>query len=392
MEKSLRTVAFIPVRGGSKGIPHKNIKPFCGKPLVYWTVAAAAKCEEIEKVFVSTDDSLIKKTVEEFGFPNVVVIDRSVESASDTATTESAMLEFANLFSFSHVVLLQATSPLIESQDIYQSLTQWKASKADSLVSVVRQKRFIWGESDHFALPLNYTPSQRPRRQDWNGYLVENGAIYITSRDLLLTTRCRISGNVAMYEMPEDTYFELDGITDWEVAEKLKLLRLKDALSLEEVIPEINLLISDVDGVLTDAGMYYSTSGDELKKFNTRDGKGIELLKNTGVKVMLLTAEDIEVVRARAEKLNVDYLFMGVKNKDTFLKQFFMDNPEYHYQKTAYIGDDVNDLESLKQVALSASPYDAHPTVRSFVQYICERRGGQGCVRELCDLIISYKE
>src|SRR5690606_14889706 len=119
------------------------------------------------------------------------------------------------------------------------------------------------------------------------------GAFYITGRNQLLSSKCRISGKIALYEMSEDTYFELDEPSDWVIAEKLKDMKLKSHADRDTRWSSLNLFISDVDGVLTDAGMYYSTDGQELKKFNTRDGKGIELLRRAGIKVMFLTAENI---------------------------------------------------------------------------------------------------
>ena len=118
-------VAFIPVRGGSKSIPLKNIKPICGKPLVYWTVKAACGCKYIDKVYVATDSDKIKETVESFKagieaelFKKVEVIGRSAESASDIASTEFAMLEFAGNYDFDNIVLVQATSPLLQADDL----------------------------------------------------------------------------------------------------------------------------------------------------------------------------------------------------------------------------------------------------------------------------------
>lgn len=381
-ERFDRTVALIPVRGGSKGIPRKNVRLFAGKPLVYWAVKAASDCEEIDQIFVATDDEEIRRIVDSFGLPRVQVVDRSPESSSDTASTEMVMLEVANRYLFETMVLIQATSPLIEEQHLTEGIRKYFQTGADSLLSVVRQKRFVWQETADGAVPVNYNPASRPRRQDWDGMLVENGAFYVTSRERLLATGVRISGRTALYEMPESTYFEIDDPTDWVIAEHLKqkrppFRRLKD----------VKLLITDVDGVLTDAGMYYANNGDELKKFNTRDGKGIELLRAHGVQVMFLTSENIELVRRRGEKVQADFVYTGIKNKKQFLDEFFALNTRYHYETTAYIGDDVNDLECLLSVGFSAAPADAHEDVLRVVQYQCRHAGGQGCVREICDLI-----
>lgn len=389
IQEHKKFVAFIPVRGGSKSIPLKNIKMFCGKPLIYWTLKAASQAVLIETVYVATDDERIRKTVEELSLPKVVVIDRSSYTATDNASTESAMLEFAENYKFENIILIQATSPLLEDRDLEGAICRFVEDRADSLLSVVRQKRFIWLMEEGFCRPMNYNPSFRPRRQEWDGYLVENGAFYITSRKKLIETGCRISGNVSFYEMKEESYFEIDEESDWVILEQLKKKTLNKGLFSGIHFTKINLLITDVDGVLTDAGMYYSETGDELKKFNTRDGKGIELLRNAGIKVMFLTSEDVALVRKRAEKLKVDFIYTGVGNKKEFLDDFFDKNREFEFGRTAYIGDDINDLECIQAAYFSAAPKDGVAEVRNAAVHVCSLGGGQGCVRELCHLILK---
>lgn len=381
-----KIVALIPARGGSKSIPKKNIQNFCGKPLVYWTVQAAAQCSLIDAVYVATDDSAIRKVVNDFELSKVQVIDRSPETATDSASTEAVMLEFSRQYDFQDIVLIQPTSPLLETADLANGIKQYIENKVDSLLSVVRQKRFIWAEQHGQVSAVNYDPLQRPRRQEWEGYFVENGAFYITGRSNLLKSKCRISGKVMLYEMSEDGYFEIDEPSDWIIAEQLKYERLKNKTVN---FCEINLMICDVDGVLTDAGMYYSDSGDAFKKFHTRDGKGIELLRQNNIKVMFLTGEDTDIVRKRAEKLHIDFVFLGIKDKKGFLEDFFRQNPDYSFAKTAYIGDDINDQDCIRLSRYSATPSDGHPVIKSLVHYVCTFRGGRGCVREFCDLIIA---
>ena len=186
-------VAFIPVRGGSKSIPLKNIKELHDRPLVYWTVAAACDCASIDKVFVATDNIDIRLCVEKFcaqdleRFRKVNVIDRSEESATDTASTESAMIEFAKSHRFDNIVLIQATSPMLTGADLDNGFSIFSSNGTDSVLSVVPQKRFIWGiDDDGNAKAVNYDVFNRPRRQDFEEYYVENGAFYITSRKALL--------------------------------------------------------------------------------------------------------------------------------------------------------------------------------------------------------------
>lgn len=215
-------MAFIPVRGGSKSIPLKNIKDFCGKPLVYWTAKAANDCDYIDKVYICTDSERIREVAVSLGLPKVSVIGRNSETASDTASTESAMLDFAREHLFKNIVLIQATSPLLEKSDLDGACRKYQEVGYDSLLSVVRQKRFIWKRNNDEFFPVNYRLCNRPRRQEMEGYLVENGAFYITGREALLETGCRLSGKIGVYEMPEKTYFEIDEPSDWLIMERIK--------------------------------------------------------------------------------------------------------------------------------------------------------------------------
>lgn len=299
-------VAFIPVRGGSKSIPMKNIKPFAGRPLVYWTVKAAVECPEISRVYVATDSDRIKHTVQGFNFHKVIVVGRSEQTATDTAATEDAMLEFANEYEFANIILVQATSPLLTSQDLTRGIEALR--EADSVLSVVRQKRFLWAQGE-YAKPINYDYTHRPRRQDFEGFLVENGAFYITSREALLRTGCRLSGRIKAVEMPGDSYTEIDEPEDWIIAEGL----LKKRFKADRPRQRIKMFLADCDGTLTDGGMYYTSDGDAMKKFNTRDGYGMSLLKKKGILTGIITGENTEIVRMRGEKLGVDEIWLGVQ-------------------------------------------------------------------------------
>ncbi len=386
-----KTVAFIPVRGGSKSIPLKNIKPFCGKPLVYWTVKAASEASGIDEVYVATDSDKIRDAVEKFHLPKVRVISRSSSTATDTASTESAMLEFAAQREFDDIVLIQATSPLLTGRDLDGGLQMYRKDGIDSLLSVVPQKRFIWQPSgENTAIPTNYQVDRRPRRQEFEAYCVENGAFYICAREALLSTKCRLNGTIAAYRMPEDTYFEIDEPSDWIVMEAL--MRKRQSTAGDQRLSRISLLITDVDGVLTDAGMYYDQGGDALKKFNTRDGMGIARLREHGIKTMILTGEETGIVAARAQKLKVDFLYQGVKDKSKFLQEFMDAHKEYAPEHIAYIGDDLNDQVAMNLIGYSAAPADAVPEIREQVDYLCCQRGGEGCVRELADRILAMRE
>lgn len=210
-------VAFIPVRAGSKSIKNKNITLVNNKPLVYWTVSAANN-SNLDKVFVSTNSIEIKTLVESFGFNKVEVIERSEESSSDKATSESALIEFANKYEFDNVVFLQATSPLTQTYDINGALEKFLNSDKKSLISAIKRHQFLWNTK---GTPMNYDPNNRPRRQEWDGYYIENGAFYISSRNEILKTGCRITPPVEFWEMSVQNIFEIDEPADIDIVEKL---------------------------------------------------------------------------------------------------------------------------------------------------------------------------
>ena len=216
-----KIVAFIPVRGGSKGISNKNIKLLNNKPLVHWVIEAALRCDKINEVYVSTDSNSIADQVKLIRDDRLHVINRSKETATDQATTESAMLEFAEHYEFDKIILIQATSPLLQSDDLDKAITSLANSKADSLLSVVQQKLFVWDVKDGYASPVNYDYSSRPRRQDFNGIHTENGDFYITRKDLLIKNKCRISGKIITHKMPDNTHHDIDEPDDWAVVEYL---------------------------------------------------------------------------------------------------------------------------------------------------------------------------
>lgn len=380
-------IAFIPVRGGSKSIPLKNIKEICGKPLVYWTVKAACYCKYIDKVYVATDSSIIKDTIESFKTDGVIssklqVIGRSAESASDTASTESAMLEFAAIHDFDDIVLIQATSPLLSSEDLDNGFRIFMTEGTDSVLSVVRQKRFHWDVDEKgFAHPTNYDVFKRPRRQEFKGYFVENGAFYITSKKLLLESKNRVSGNIRLAEMSEDTFFEIDEASDWIVIEALMRKRQQKE---KKDASMIKLFLTDCDGCLTDAGMYYSEKGDEMKKFNTRDGMGFAILKKNGIKTGLVTGENVDLNRRRVEKLKIDFYAPGCNDKLWYTKELCA-SLGISLDEVLYVGDDINDLPLLKAVGFSCCPNDAVDEVKKAVDYISPRSGGSGVIRDIVD-------
>jgi 3-deoxy-D-manno-octulosonate 8-phosphate phosphatase (KDO 8-P phosphatase) len=158
-----------------------------------------------------------------------------------------------------------------------------------------------------------------------------------------------------------------------------------------KALKNIRLFATDVDGVLTDAGMYYSESGDEWKKFNTRDGMGIKLLQKAGLITAIVTQERTKLVARRAEKLTIPEVHQGAMDKLSVVREM-AGRYGVTLDQVAYIGDDINDLETLKAVGFSAAPADGLPQVLAVVDYVCRKKGGEGAVREIIDMILGAQQ
>ena len=376
-------IAFIPARGGSKSILQKNIKVFCGKPLIFWNLQELQN-SDVDEIIVATDSNEIKSIVNSFNFSKVKVYNRSKENAQDVSSTESVMLEYIDSSNISNediFMLVQATSPFTQSIHFNEGLELFK--QHDTILTCCESKRFSWRNGK----ALNYDIYNRPRRQDHKGTLIENGAFYISSVADIKSTKNRISADIGIYEMPEYTYIEIDEPEDWIVAESLmKRFVLKN----EELdFSNIKLFLSDVDGVLTDAGMYYTEQGDEFKKFCTYDGMGFQLLQKTGVKVGILTTEDRELNRRRAKKLGLDFDFHGAKDKLQIVKDLCV-KENITLAEVAYIGDDVNCFGLLSHVGIAACPNNAVDKIKAIPNIMqLKRNGGDGVVREFVELFLS---
>jgi len=159
---------------------------------------------------------------------------------------------------------------------------------------------------------------------------------------------------------------------------------------IQKKLKKIKLVLTDVDGVLTDGGMFYTKDGEFMKKFNTRDSMGMELLLKYGVKTVFITRENSEVVKKRVEKIKVADLYSGITDKKLILPEI-MKKYDVKHDEIAYIGDDVNDVEIMKTIGFAATPYDGNFAVKKISHYKCKAKGGEGAFREIADLIIKLK-
>jgi len=159
---------------------------------------------------------------------------------------------------------------------------------------------------------------------------------------------------------------------------------------IQKKLKKIKLVLTDVDGVLTDGGMYYSETGELMKKFNTRDAMGMELLLNLNIKTVFVTRENSKIVKKRIKKIGIADLYSGVLDKKKLLPKI-LQKYDVKSSEIGYIGDDVNDIEIMQSVGFSATPFDGNFQVKKISDYICDTLGGKGAFREFSDLIIKSK-
>lgn len=382
----MKKIGFIPLRKGSKGIPGKNKRKMVGRSLFTW-VLGEALLSELDLVYVFTDDqSILDFIAKEYHYTSKIKgILRSPESATDTASTECAMLEFATSvnYDFDVFCLLQATSPFTKSGDINACLAQLDTGK-DSALTVVNTHRFLWNED---GTPINYNPSNRPRRQDFDGLLIENGAVYACTKSVLKNNKNRLGENIGIVKMPEESLHEIDSENDWIVVEQLLIERQKR----EKQSKKITHLVLDVDGVFTDGSITYTKEGEHTKRFDMRDGMGLEILRQFDVEVMIMTSEHSELVARRMEKLQIQQVYLGVKDKFTLLKSIAKEK-QIDISNIAYVGDDVNDLTNIVSVGWSFAPNNAMTEIKTNADIVLSKDSGNGAIREACQFIKNYNK
>lgn len=208
-------IGIVPIRAGSKGIPNKNIKLINGKPLVWWILDSLSK-SKVDRIIVPVDPTYVD-IINNLGIDKVETYLRNPNNSKDTSSTEDVLIEVINELKLQGDILLaQSTSPLTTFQDVNRGIELYK--QYDSILSVVNQKRFIW---DKNGKSVNYDYTKRPRRQEWEGYFVENGAFYINSTANIKRTKSRLFGKIGLCEMREETYLEIDTEQDWIIIENL---------------------------------------------------------------------------------------------------------------------------------------------------------------------------
>jgi len=375
----MRWVAYVPLCGGSQLIAPEKVRYVGGRPLFAWSLEQAISSKCFDEVYVAVDSPEISREVSSEFSSAVTVLNHP--SPYPQVSTETALLEFQQRVApFDVVCLIHATFPLTSTDDFRAAKSSFLAEDLDSLVTVTKSTRFVWTMAGAPAIHHLATP---PQPREAYSYFMENKAFYLTRGMLLKNYGCHVGGRTGIYEMPAGA--EMDTGTGWLALERLLLKRLSKTSANAS---RIKALVLDVDGTMTDGGMYYGPAGEALKKFNTRDAHGLQLLRENGIRIGVISTEKSPAVEARMKKLNIDEYHPGVRNKLPLLLELAR-RWNIALGDMAYIGDDLGDLECLNPVGVAFCPADSVPEILEHVHYVCKGRGGHGAVREVCDLILK---
>jgi len=376
--------AIIPARGGSKGVPRKNLRRVGGVPLVARAVRAAAAAASVDLVVVSTDDDEIAAVAEDAG---AQVIRRPDGLSGDTATSESALLHAMDELEKSGtlldvVVFVQATSPFVPSASIDDAVAGVRSGRWDCAFSAHESFAFVWRRAPAGdAAAVGHDAAHRPRRQDREPHYVETGAFYVLGAAGFRAARHRFFGRIGIVEVPARTAIEIDDSDQLATAAALAPL-----LDTPEAIP-VRAVITDFDGVHTDDTVVVDQDGREQVRVSREDGMGVALLRRSGIPLLILSTETNRVVRARAAKLGVPVVH-GSVDKAADVRKWAHD-AGIPLADIAYLGNDVNDLEAMTIVGWPVAVADAHPEVRAASRVVLSRRGGHGAVRELVTRVLT---
>jgi YrbI family 3-deoxy-D-manno-octulosonate 8-phosphate phosphatase len=427
-----RVLAVIPARGGSKGVPAKNLLPVGGVPLVARAVRECRAARLVTDVVVSTDDQAIAAAARQAG---AEVVLRPAAIAGDTATSEAAVLHAMDTHEALHgspvdvVLLVQCTSPFIIREDVDGVVDAIVANGADTALTVAPFHGFVWRDGDDEPAAavaagtgsatvdgrtgvlvadtattggygVNHDKSFRPRRQDRPQDLLETGAVYAMEAAGFRRARHRFFGRTELVRTDPARVLEIDDPHD--LARARALAPLFDA-TIPRVLgsartggtpigslpaaDDIDAVVLDFDGTQTDDRVLIDSDGREFVSVHRGDGLGIAALRRSGLAMLILSTEQNPVVAARARKLKIPVLH-GIDRKDLALKQW-CEEQGIAPERVLYVGNDVNDLPCFALVGWPVAVASAHDVVRGAARAVTTVPGGDGAIREIASWILG---
>ncbi len=400
----VEVLALIPARGGSKGLPRKNIKSLGGYPLIGYSIAAALNAKLVNRTVVTTDDPEIGDLAREYGaeVPFIRPAEFAQDDTRDLPVFQHALKWFSEQEDYHPdiVVQLRPTSPFRPPELIDEAiqilLNNTGATSVRGVVPSQQNPFKMWMiEPEGSMVPLLETEFEEPfnmPRQELPPTFWQTGHIDVIKTETII--KGSMSGQVVYaYQIDPRFSVDLDNLLDWQRAEmRLKSLGSQIVLPPQKsIFPEVvSLVVLDFDGVLTDDRVYVNQHGEETVAAHRGDGMGISQLKKAGIEVVILSKEKNPVVKARADKLGIP-AYQGIDEKGKELQSLMADKG-VSSEQVVYLGNDINDLPCFPLVGLAAAVADAHPKVIERAQLVLSKNGGYGAVRELADLLLEKYE
>jgi N-acylneuraminate cytidylyltransferase len=400
-------LAVIPARGGSKGIPRKNIRNFAGYPLIAYSIAAALQAETVTRVVVSTDDEEIAAVAREYGaeVPFLRPAEFAQDSTLDLPVFAHVLQALADKEGYQPdvVVQLRPTSPIRPRTMVDDAVRLLLAHpEADSVRGVVpagQNPHKMWKidpqsgkmipllQVEGIAEPYN-APRQKLPPVYWQTGHID------AIRPFAILEKHSMSGDVILPLMIDPSYtVDIDTPADWMHYEwqvqtaGLDMVWPKD--SGRAFPAQVDLVVFDFDGVMTDNRVWVNQDGLEMVVANRGDGAGIRMLREAGITAMVLSTEVNPVVTARCNKLKMPVL-QGIDEKGAVLKQYLEDN-KIDSKHVIYVGNDVNDLPCFPVAGFAVAVADAVAEVKAAADLVLSRKGGHGAVREICEMILRER-
>ncbi|WP_414170727.1 cytidylyltransferase domain-containing protein [Streptoverticillium reticulum] len=398
-------LAVVPARGGSKGVPAKNLAPVGGVPLVVRAVRACRAARLVTDVVVSTDDPAIAAAAREAG---AEVVRRPDAIAGDTATSEAAVLHAMDAYESAHgtavdtVLLVQCTSPFLTGEDVDAVAAAVVEQGADSALAVAPFHGFVWRAAPEGpAVPVqggprtaarpddthgvNHDKSHRPRRQDRPQDWLETGAAYAMRAAGFRTARHRFFGRTELVRTDAARVLEIDEPHDLDRARALA--PLLGTGNSRPALDDVDAVVLDFDGTQTDDRVLIDADGRELVAVHRGDGLGVAALRRAGLDLLILSTETNPVVAARGRKLGIPVVH-GSEHKDHALKQW-CEERGIAPDRVLYVGNDVNDLPCFGLVGWPVAVANAHGSVRAAARAVTSAPGGSGAVREIASWLLG---
>lgn len=396
-------LAIIPARGGSKGIPRKNIRNFAGHPLIAFSIEAGLLAKTVTRVIVSTDDAEIAAVARQYGAetPFLRPAEFAADKSLDLPVFQHALSWLADNEGYRPevVVQLRPTSPIrppaLVDEAVCLLLDHPEADSVRGVVPAGQNPHKMWridpatGQMHGLLAVEGIAEPYNAPRQSLPSVYWQTG--HIDAIRPRVFARDSMSGDVILPVMIDPAYtVDIDTPKDWARSEWLVWYSDLDIVypghKRRPIPAQVDWVIFDFDGVMTDNRVWVDAEGREMVAANRGDGYGLAALRRAGIQSLVISTETNPVVAARCRKLKMEYM-LGVDDKATLLKQILQER-KIDPARVLYVGNDVNDVPCFPLVACALVVADAHPAARRAADIVLNQAGGHGAVRELCDLLV----